>query len=73
MVRAVTGARRRLAGKVAYLAGATSGIGKATAEVFAAEGARVVVTGRRETEGEGVAAAIRADRRRGHLPAGGRH
>ena len=56
----VTAARRRLAGKVAYLAGATSGIGKATAEVFAAEGARVVVAGRRVVEGEEVATAIRA-------------
>ena len=57
---AATALRRRLAGKVAYLAGATSGIGKATAEIFAAEGARVVVAGRREPEGEAVAAAIRA-------------
>jgi NAD(P)-dependent dehydrogenase (short-subunit alcohol dehydrogenase family) len=57
----VAAARRRLAGKVAYVAGATSGIGKATAEVFATEGARVVVTGRRAAEGEAVAAAIRAD------------
>jgi NAD(P)-dependent dehydrogenase (short-subunit alcohol dehydrogenase family) len=48
----------RLAGKVAFLAGATSGIGRATAEMFAAEGASVVVGGRRRREGEDVAQAI---------------
>jgi len=41
------GTGRRLAGKVAFLAGATSGIGATTAKVFAAEGARVVIAGRR--------------------------
>lgn len=50
----------RLAGKSAFLAGATSGIGRATAELFAAEGARVVVTGRRVVEGEEVVHGIRA-------------
>ncbi|GLR67006.1 short-chain dehydrogenase [Acidocella aquatica] len=48
----------RLSGKVAFLAGSTSGIGKATAEIFAAEGARVVVSGRRAAEGEAVAQTI---------------
>jgi NAD(P)-dependent dehydrogenase (short-subunit alcohol dehydrogenase family) len=50
----------RLAGKTAFLAGATSGIGRASAELFAAEGARVVVAGRRAAEGEEVVDGIRA-------------
>jgi NAD(P)-dependent dehydrogenase (short-subunit alcohol dehydrogenase family) len=50
----------RLAGKTAFLAGATSGIGRAAAELFAAEGARVVVAGRRTAEGEEVVNGIRA-------------
>jgi NAD(P)-dependent dehydrogenase (short-subunit alcohol dehydrogenase family) len=57
---ASTGTGHRLAGKVAFLAGATSGIGATTAKVFAAEGARVVIAGRRSPEGEAVAAAIGA-------------
>jgi NAD(P)-dependent dehydrogenase (short-subunit alcohol dehydrogenase family) len=48
----------RLEGKVAFLAGATSGIGQVTAEMFAAEGAKVVVSGRRVAEGEAVAQGI---------------
>jgi NAD(P)-dependent dehydrogenase (short-subunit alcohol dehydrogenase family) len=50
----------RLLGKTAFLAGATSGIGRAAAELFAAEGARVVVAGRRTAEGEEVVNGIRA-------------
>ena len=41
----------QLDGKVAIVTGATSGIGARIAEVFVAEGARVVGAGRRDTEG----------------------
>jgi NAD(P)-dependent dehydrogenase (short-subunit alcohol dehydrogenase family) len=50
----------RLDGKVALLAGATSGIGQVMAEMFAAEGACVIAGGRRRREGEAVAEAISA-------------
>jgi NAD(P)-dependent dehydrogenase (short-subunit alcohol dehydrogenase family) len=39
-----------LTGKVAIVTGASSGIGNATAKIFAREGARVVVAARREAE-----------------------
>jgi hypothetical protein len=42
----------RLQGKVAIVTGATSGIGRASAVLFAAEGAQVVVVGRNEKRGE---------------------
>ena len=37
----------KLEGKVAIVTGATSGMGRDSAKLFAAEGAKVVVTGRK--------------------------
>jgi len=50
----------RLQDKVCIVTGATSGIGRRTAELFAAEGAHVVIAGRREAEGRAVEASIGA-------------
>jgi NAD(P)-dependent dehydrogenase (short-subunit alcohol dehydrogenase family) len=47
-----------LKGKVAVVTGASSGIGHATAKLFAREGAKVVVTARRRTELEALVTEI---------------
>lgn len=51
----------RLDGKITWVTGAGSGIGEAVAERFGAEGATVVVTGRREDRLEQVAGRIRRE------------
>lgn len=48
----------KLTGKIAVITGGNSGIGLATAELFAHEGAQVVVTGRRQAELDAAVAKI---------------
>lgn len=48
----------RLSNKIALVTGGTSGIGLASATLFAAEGAQVVITGRRQAELDAAVASI---------------
>jgi len=50
----------RLEGKVAFITGATSGIGAVMARRFAAQGASVVIAARREDRGQAVVEEIRS-------------
>src|SRR5579871_2969299 len=50
----------KLDGKVAVITGGSTGIGLAMAKRFAAEGAMVIITGRRKTELDDAVAAIGA-------------
>jgi len=51
-----------LKGKVAIITGSTSGMGEAAAYLFAKQGAKVVVTGRRESKGKTVVAKIKKNK-----------
>lgn len=48
----------RLAGKIAFITGATGGIGEVAARLFAKEGASVVIAGRSSVKGERIACEI---------------
>ena len=51
---------KSMSGKVALVTGASSGIGRATAEAFAAKGAKVALAARREDELVGLVSEIKS-------------
>ena len=56
-----------VAGKVAVVTGSTSGIGRAIAEMYANNGMKVVLAGRRQERGDEIVNAILEKGRRGDI------
>ncbi len=60
-MRAMAQGRGRLDGKVAIVTGGTSGMGEATVDMYVAEGARVMIAGRREDAGNAIVERLGAN------------